>query len=90
MPENIKNVLKVVNKLEETNPDSPHPELQQGEVWIGNMTEKIFQQKKYKSKRKGEVAYDSSGNKIEGDEYFPVFVLKKYLPGHVDMLVSGL
>ncbi len=55
-----------------------HPELEAGEVLLGNFEEQNFPKVPWRTKRRGKVAYDASTGKPIADEYgigsFPVFV----------------
>lgn len=58
-----------------------HPELQEGEILVGNETEKHFEESEWKTKRMGEVPYDIYGNIVEEDEedfnmphVYPMFI----------------
>ena len=63
--------------------NSNHPELQEGEVFVGNMNQALFDNAKCETKRKGIVAYDFLGNDISNPDgnreskLFPVFELKR-------------
>ena len=62
--------------------EKSHPELKEGEVFIGNFTEESFEQSMYVMKRLGLQAYDTNGNEIEHMAYdydddtnlYPMFV----------------
>jgi len=59
-----------MNKTEWT-----HPELQEGEVFIGNVTTEVFNGSWWIDKRLGNVAYDINGISImKGRDFFPMFV----------------
>ena len=59
-----------------SNVDFVHPELLSGEVFFSNANSRVFRWMKWKSKRKGIVAYDGEG-RITGKgkaDWFPVFI----------------
>lgn len=56
-----------------------HPETQQGEVFFVNAHDADFEVMSWTSKRKGLHTYDGEGNRIEHDDWFPVFIQKKEL-----------
>ena len=58
-----------------TKKEFKHPEIKEGEIFCCNIDEESFKALNWKSKRRGEVLYDTEGNKLEKDEtIFPVFV----------------
>lgn len=57
-----------------------HPELQEGESFLGNYTQSDFESKiRWQVKRIGNVAYDRSGHILAQQESHPVFVSKEEL-----------
>ena len=56
-----------------------HPELQEGEVFVGNFTRRKFEQSTWKSKRLGEVAYRKDGTVVpeQGNYLFPMFISRQ-------------
>ena len=52
-----------------------HSEIEDGEMFLSNITEEDYQKIGWKTKRRGNIAYDKSGNIIIG--LFPVFVQKQ-------------
>lgn len=65
-------------------PDWIHPETGTGEVFFMNMTAEHFAAFPCRSKRKGAVACDGEGNRLEFSDWFPVFIVESDLPpsGH--------
>lgn len=59
--------------------DFVHPEKQTTEVFLTNSDESHFGKIKFKSKRKGKVAYDGKGNKLNITDWFPVFIEEEEL-----------
>lgn len=53
-----------------------HPEIRINEYFLSNLTYEQFEALTYKTKRKGIVAYDGSGNELGIDDWFPAFVNK--------------
>lgn len=54
----------------------PHPELKEGEMFIGNFTEEQFPMSRWETKRAGNVAYDIFGKPVKSDNtrVFPGFM----------------
>lgn len=60
-----------------------HPEQKPEEVFIGNSNNEIFKGMRWKSKRKGNIAYELLTNKIlKKKDLFPVFVNKEEMENH--------
>ena len=53
-----------------------HLEKKSNEVFIGNFNDRGFSIVKHPSKRKGKIAYDKNGNKLN-DKHFPVFISRE-------------
>jgi len=51
-----------------------HPEMKEGEKFLGNMNEEGFRGTGWKTKRSGNMAYDKRGIVVK--HLFPVFVQK--------------
>jgi len=49
-----------------------HPELMEGEIWVSNCSEDSYDKIGWKTKRRGEIAYDVNGKVVR--EFFPVFI----------------
>jgi len=63
-------------QAEATEKIDQHPELREGEVFLGNVTKQEgISGSIYRSTRLGDVAYDSKGQPIEG--MFPTFANKE-------------
>ncbi len=56
-----------------------HPETREGEIFLCNITPSGFNQSKWKTKRKGEIAYDSHGKDISSTGLYPIFVSRQEL-----------
>lgn len=57
-----------------------HPETQEGEVFLTNADSEGFAEHiGWKSKRKGEVAYDVHNKPVKSYDFFPVFVQRSEL-----------
>ncbi|MEK9157820.1 MAG: hypothetical protein AAB638_01390 [Patescibacteria group bacterium] len=56
-----------------------HPEKQPDEVFFTNATARQFRIMRWRTKRKGSVAYDGEGNKLAHKNWFPVFLSKSEL-----------
>ena len=56
------------------NEDWKHPELQVGEVFIGNLYDDVFQDATWKTKRKGNITHDAEGKPFSITNFSPVFV----------------
>ena len=57
-----------------------HPELRSGEIFLTNADQEGWSTIGWKSKRKGQIAYDRSGNRLFSTQpFFPVFVEEKEL-----------
>lgn len=54
--------------------DFSHPELRDSEVLFLNSNKVNFDNLKFETKRNGSVAYDGVGNKLDHDNWFPVFL----------------
>ena len=61
----------------------PHPELREGEIFLGNFSfygraQRDWDDLRWKTKRKGEIAYDDQGRPLSETtsrtEIYPVFV----------------
>ena len=52
-----------------------HPEQKYGEKYLGNFDDKSYRNIGWKTKRKGNFAYDTNGNTIMG--MFPAFVQER-------------
>lgn len=50
-----------------------HPETRCGEIFLGNFSGESFVEIRWKSKRRGMVAYDIDGRTIDSPGFFPVF-----------------
>jgi hypothetical protein len=61
-----------------------HPELEEGEVFLTNSNQRVFDQMSWNTKRKGLVALDGEGLMTNNNDWFPVFINKK------ELVVSGL
>ena len=59
--------------------EDEHPEIEEGEIFLGNSTEEDYQKIGWKTKRKANIAFDRSGNTIIG--LFPVFIQKREYDG---------
>ena len=66
--------MKIINKGEIFSRN--HPEKIKDEVFIGNFNDRGFSIIKHLSKRKGKIAYDKNGNRLN-DEHFPVFISRE-------------
>lgn len=56
-----------------------HPELNPNEIFLFNCESTLFQLLPFKSKRQGLVPYSGIGNKIEAQNFHPVFILETEL-----------
>lgn len=57
-----------------------HPELQNGERFLGNYTAEDFNNKlRWQTKRRGQIAYDKYGNKEADQNLHPIFVQESEL-----------
>lgn len=54
-----------------------HPETNPGEMFFSNAHKGDFDKLKYISKRLGTTAYDGEGNRLDTDDWLPIFILKK-------------
>lgn len=54
-----------------------HPELCEGEIFLANCSESDFRCMNWQTKRCGEIAYDSHGNRSSLIGFRPVFIMKK-------------
>ena len=52
-----------------------HPEIEDGEMFLSNADEEGYQGIGWKTKRRGNIAFGKSGNRVIG--LFPVFVQKQ-------------
>ena len=59
--------------------NAEHPELEDGEMFLSNTNEEGYQRIRWKTKRRGEVAYNIDGIIIDKQSInlFPVFVQKQ-------------
>lgn len=62
-----------------------HPERMDDEFFLGNMTDVAFKNSKWKTKRRGYVAYDSSGMNITSLGLFPAFVKQEDVSANGDV-----
>ncbi len=51
-----------------------HPERLENEIFFTNCSLWQFENIKFNSKRKGDIAYDGNGEKLNLDDWFPVFI----------------
>jgi hypothetical protein len=51
-----------------------HPELSPGELFFTNSDATGFEAMQFKTKRKGDQAYDGEGNMLLAADWFPVFL----------------
>lgn len=65
--------------MNETPNQFNHPELQPGEVFFTNATARQFKMMRWKTKRKGSLAYDGEGNRQIYKNWFPVFLAQAEL-----------
>lgn len=56
-----------------------HPELEEGEIFLTNSNQRVFEDMEWLSKRKGLVALDGNGLMTNNTDWFPVFISKKEL-----------
>lgn len=56
-----------------------HPELEEGEIFLTNSNQRVFEEMEWLSKRKGKVALDGNGLMTGNTDWFPVFIGKKEL-----------
>ena len=56
------------------NKDWEHPELQQGEVFLGNIRKDLFEDRTWKTRRQGNITYDAVGKSFLATDFLPVFV----------------
>ena len=60
-----------------------HPELREGEVFLGNLSSSEYQNMRWKTKRQGAVPYNIHGkreyNTVPGFELLPVFAKRQEL-----------
>jgi hypothetical protein len=54
--------------------DFVHPELGDGELFFTNSDLLEFEQMTWRTKRKGNIAYDGNGNPLSNENWFPVFL----------------
>jgi len=59
--------------------DFTHPEAQSHEVFFTNATGRQFKMMRWATKRKGAVAYDAEGNKLDHKNWYPVFLARTEL-----------
>ncbi len=55
----------------------PHPELQKGELFIGNLALDDYFEEGWMTKRTGLTAYNQNGKAITTGGIFPVFIQEK-------------
>ena len=66
-----------------------HPEAQQGEVFFTNATARQFKMMRWQTKRRGRVAYDGEGNRLDYKNWYPVFLHKEELDNvKADLIVE--
>ena len=56
-----------------------HPEIEAGEVFLGNYGDSTYEEISWETKRQGNTAYSLDGRRLDGDFQkflFPVFVQK--------------
>ncbi len=53
-----------------------HPEAEEGEIFLTNSNERLFNDMLWRTKRKGSVALDGNGLMTDDADWFPVFISK--------------
>jgi hypothetical protein len=56
-----------------------HPEANEGEIFLINSNEKVFNEMPWNTKRQGAVALDGNGLMTESIDWFPVFISRMEL-----------
>ena len=62
-----------------------HPELREGEVWIGNIKDEAFKSSCWRTKRQGDRAYNIHGDLIKNGNLRPMFVQKSEMDADKDV-----
>ena len=66
------------------NKDWEHPELQVGEVFLGNIRKDLFPDLTWKTKRQGDILYNAEEESFLATDFLPVFVQR------AEMVEEGL
>jgi hypothetical protein len=56
-----------------------HPEIKNGEIFFTNASRLQFKLMRWKSKRRGNNAYDGDGKQLNYKNWFPIFLAKAEL-----------
>ena len=66
-----------------------HPEQRDGEIYLGNVTERQFELSSWVNKRLGKVCYNHEGQVVTSrDKYFPMFLARSEVEAKLKLNIS--